>query len=95
MSIRYRIAFLFSLLVMLILALVSIAVYYFSVENRHDGFNSRIKKRALYTAKIYADFSDSGFAMLRKLDATAVSSFYDKSIAKTYHAPAAAFGQYP
>jgi signal transduction histidine kinase len=83
MSIRYRIAFLFSLLVMLILALVSVAVYFFSVENRHDGFNSRIKKRALYTAKIYADFSDSGFAMLRKLDATAVSSFYDKSITIT------------
>lgn len=83
MSIRYRIALLFSLLVMLILALVSISVFYFSVENRHDGFNSRLKKRALYTARIYADFSDSGFSMLRKLDATTVSSFYDKSITIT------------
>ena len=83
MSIRYKIAFLFSVLVMLILALVSIAVYYFSVENRHDFFNVRLKKRALYTAKIYSDFTDSSFSMLKKLDATGTSAFYDKSVSIT------------
>jgi len=83
MSIRYKIAFLFSMLVMLILALVSIAVYYFSVENRHDLFNTRIKKRALYTAKIYSDYTDSSFSVLKKLDGNAASAFYDKSISIT------------
>lgn len=83
MSIRYRIAFLFSLLVMLILALVSIAVYYFSVENRYDLFNTRLKKRALYTAKVYSDFTDSSFSMLKKLDGTATSAFYEKSVSIT------------
>ena len=83
MSIRYKIAFLFSMLVMLILALVSIAVYYFSVENRHELFNTRIKKRALYTAKIYSDYTDSSFSVMKKLDANATSAFFDKSISIT------------
>jgi len=80
MSIKYQIAFLFSLLVMLILALVSSAVYFFSFKDRQDTFNSRLTKRALYTARIYADSSASGFALLRKLDATATSALYEKSI---------------
>jgi two-component system sensor histidine kinase ArlS len=80
MSIRYKIALLFSFLVMIILALVSFAVYFFSVKERHELFNNRLTKRAMYTAGVYADLTDSSFAVLRKLDATATSAFYDKSI---------------
>ena len=67
MSIRYKIALLFSFLVMIILALVSFAVYYFSIRERHELFNNRLTKRAMYTAGVYADLSDSSFAVLRKL----------------------------
>jgi two-component system sensor histidine kinase ArlS len=83
MSIRYKIALLFSFLVMIILALVSIAVYFFSVKERHELFNNRLIKRAMYTAGVYADLSDSSFAVLRKLDASGTSAFYDKSITIT------------
>jgi two-component system sensor histidine kinase ArlS len=82
MSIKYKIALLFSLLVTIILALVSVSVFYFSVEERNESFKRRVKKRALYTAKIYEDVTDSGFAVLRRMDATAVT-FYNKSVTIT------------
>jgi len=82
MSIKYKIALLFSLLVTIILALVSISVFYFSVEERNESFKRRLKKRALYTANIYEDVTDSGFAVLRRMDATAVT-FYNKSVTIT------------
>ncbi|GAB2810666.1 HAMP domain-containing sensor histidine kinase [Ferruginibacter profundus] len=91
MSIRYKIAFLFSVLVTLILALVSIAVYFFTVQERQDLFDSRLKKRALYTAGIFADKSDSAFSVLRRLDATGVSAFYDKSVSITAYNDAYAY----
>ncbi|MBS1512018.1 MAG: HAMP domain-containing histidine kinase [Bacteroidetes bacterium] len=83
MSIKYRIAILFSILVMLILTSVSVSIYYFSQEEREESFKVRMKKRALYSANIYENLTDSDYAVLRKLDGTAASAFHDKSISIT------------
>jgi signal transduction histidine kinase len=80
MSIRYKIALLFATLVSFIISLVGIAVYLFSVKERQDTFKTRLKNRALTTAKVYADISDSNFTVLKRMDAAAVSSLYEKSI---------------
>lgn len=81
MSIKYKIAFLFALLVTIILTLISLSVYFFSVKERENAFRTRMKNRALSTAKVYADSGADKYGVLRKMDATAVSSLYKKSIA--------------
>ena len=83
MSIRYKIALLFTVLVTVILLMVSLSVYFFSVKEREDAFERRLKNRALSTARVYAGISDSNFSVLRRMDAAAVASLYDKSIAVT------------
>jgi len=80
MSIKYKIAFLFALLVTFILVIVSLSVYLFSVKERTDNFRTRLKNRALSTAKIYADIKGMNLSVLQKLDTSAVASLYDKSI---------------
>ncbi|MGC4103474.1 HAMP domain-containing sensor histidine kinase [Ferruginibacter sp.] len=67
---------------MLILALVSLSIYYFSVKEREESFRGRIEKRALYSAKVYADVKDSNFSVLRRLDVSS-SAFFKKSITIT------------
>src|SRR5436190_464881 len=82
MSIKYKIAFLFSLLVMLILALVSLAIYYFSVKEREDSFKLRLERRAQYIAKMYSNSSDSDVTVLRRIDVSS-TAFYKKSTSLT------------
>lgn len=80
MSIKYKIALLFALLVTVILAIVSLSVYFFSAKERNDTFRTRLKNRAVSTARVYASIKDSNFSVLRRMDAAAVASLYDKSI---------------
>ncbi len=80
MSIKLKITFLFTLLVMLICFVVSLAVYYFSAAEREATFKKRLKNRALSTAKVYADIPDGNFAALKNMDTSSVASLYNKSI---------------
>ncbi|MDN3656684.1 ATP-binding protein [Ferruginibacter paludis] len=80
MSIKYKIAFLFSGLVTIILAIVSLAVFFFSARERDNAFKKRLKNRALSTAKVYSDINDNNYGVLRRLDAAAVASLYNKSV---------------
>lgn len=80
MSIRYKIALLFALLVTIILAMVSVSVYFFSVSERSSAFKNRLRNRAFSTAKVYDGITDTNYSILRRVDATAVSSLYNKSI---------------
>lgn len=80
MSIKYKIAFLFSSIVTLLFVLISLSVYFFSVTERNDFFKTRLKNRALSTARVYAGISDSNYAVLKRIDAAAVASLYEKSI---------------
>ena len=51
MQIRTKLALRFSLIVASILLLFSLAVYYFSATYRQQEFTSRLKEKALNTAK--------------------------------------------
>jgi len=83
MSIKYKIAFLFSSLVTLLFTLISITIYFFSVTERDNLFKNRLKNRALSTAKIYASLKDNDYSLLRRMDGAAVASLYNKSITIT------------
>ncbi len=80
MSIKYRIALLFSLLVTLIFAVVSPAIYFFSAKEREHTFKNRLMNRALSTARIYTGNKDVNLSILRRIDAGITASLYKKSI---------------
>jgi two-component system sensor histidine kinase ArlS len=80
MSIRYKIALLFALLVTIIFAIGSFSVYFFSAKERQDTFNTRLKNRALSTAEVYATIKGGDFSILKKMDQVSVASLYNKSI---------------
>lgn len=80
MSIKYKIALLFAVLVTLLFTIIGISVYLFSVAERDHSFNNRLKNRALSTARVYAGIKDSNYAVLKKMDAYAVASLLEKSI---------------
>lgn len=80
MSIKYKIALLFGILVTLFVMIVSVSVYFVSAEERLDRFGKRLKNRALTTGRFYAGSPDNSFAILRRMDTAAVASLYNKSI---------------
>ncbi|MEO7766290.1 MAG: histidine kinase dimerization/phospho-acceptor domain-containing protein, partial [Ferruginibacter sp.] len=80
MSIKYKIALLFAIFVTLFVAIVSVSVYFVSVNERADSFSKRLKNRALSTAKVYAGIKDHNFSVLRMMNTAAVASLYNKSI---------------
>jgi len=80
MSIRYKIALLFSLLTMLILTIVGTAVYYFDASEQKRNFNTRLLNRALSTAKLYESSKDSDLSVLRKVDSSVVVTLLYKSV---------------
>jgi two-component system, OmpR family, sensor histidine kinase ArlS len=80
MSIKWKITFLFTLLVMIICFVISLAVYFFSAAERHESFKKRLKNRALSTAKVYAGTPDGNYSALKSMDTASVASLYEKSI---------------
>ncbi|MBS1512608.1 MAG: HAMP domain-containing histidine kinase [Bacteroidetes bacterium] len=80
MSIKYKIALLFALLVTAVFAFSSFSIYFFSSIERQKLFNTRLKNRALSTAAVYTTIKDSDFSILKKMDQAAVASLYNKSI---------------
>ena len=80
MSIKYKIALLFAALVTIILSLVSLSIYFFSVKERQDVFSTRLKYRALTSAKMYAGMPDRNFSLLQQMDAAAVTALFSKSV---------------
>ncbi len=83
MSIRYKIALLFSSIVTLLFLIISVVVYFYSVEERNELFKTRLKNRAHSAARVYAAISDSNYSILRRIDNTPVASLYDKSVTIT------------
>lgn len=59
---------------------VSLSVYFYSVKERQDTFNTRLKNRALSTAKVYAETANNPISVLRQIDYAALASLYSKSI---------------
>jgi hypothetical protein len=80
MSIKYKIALLFAILVTLFVAIVSVSVYFVSVNERAGSFSKRLKNRAVSTAKVYAGTKDNNISFMRMMNTAAVASLYNKSI---------------
>ena len=80
MSIKYKIAFLFAVAVILILTAVSFAVYFFSLKDSNESFRRRLKNRAVSSATLIAQSEEQDFSFIRSLDTSAVASLYKKSI---------------
>ena len=80
MSIKFKIAFLFALLVTIILTVASMSVYIFSLKEREKSFNRTLRNRAMITARVYAGIKDSNYTVLQRMHLTAAASLYNKSI---------------
>lgn len=80
MSIKYKIALLFAMLVTVIFTIGSFSIYFFSVKERQQFFNTRLKNRALSTAAVYSTIKDNDFSVLKKMDQAAVASLFNKSV---------------
>ncbi len=83
MSIKYKIALLFAALVTLLFTLIGLSVYFFSLAEKDHTFKTRLKNRAMSTARVYAGIKDSNYAVLKRMDAYAVASLVHKSITIT------------
>lgn len=80
MSIKFKIALLFTFLASLLLAVSGLVIYLFSVKARTDFFDTRLKNRAWTAANIASGINDSNYAVLKKLDTASVASLYNKGI---------------
>jgi len=79
MKIRYRITFVFTIIVSGILLMVCTSVYFFSWLNRQGEFRTRIKNRALTTAGLLIkDNIDTN--LLKKIDAATLIAMQQKTV---------------
>jgi len=80
MSIKNKIVLLFVALVTLIVTIGSVFVYFFNLKEQQNNFRTKLKNRALITAKVYDGIRDSNYTVLRRLNTATVASLYNKSI---------------
>jgi two-component system, OmpR family, sensor histidine kinase ArlS len=80
LKIKYKITFLFTLLVTAILLSLSFSVYYFTSLARKEGFYKRLKSRASSNAQLFVYFGDSSQNVLRRIDANAIPLLPEKSV---------------
>lgn len=81
MSIKYKITLLFVSMVVMILFVLSLGVYYYSVSSRKASFEERLKNRALSSANVYAGIRGGDSATLQRMNESMVASLTDRSIA--------------
>ena len=81
MQIRTKLALQFSLIVGIILILFSIAIYYFSAKYRQQEFYSRLKEKALTTAKFLSkDVQEINPRLLKIIDSNFINALPDERI---------------
>jgi two-component system, OmpR family, sensor histidine kinase ArlS len=80
MPVKYRITILFSLLVLLILALVCGSVYYFSYENRIKEIKTRLTNRAITTGRLLSQTGVFDLYLIQRIDAATTVSLKSKIV---------------
>lgn len=80
MSIKFKIALLFTVLASLLLAASGLVIYLFSGKARADFFDTRLKNRAWTAANLASGVTGNNFSVLKKLDTASVASLYNKGI---------------
>ncbi len=80
MKIKYKITFLFTVLVTIILMVINLSVYYLTSAESKKIFDKRLKSRASSNAQIYDYFGDTSINMLRRIDSSALALLPQKSV---------------
>lgn len=80
MSIKSKIALIFTLLVTIILLLLGSSIYYYSSVKRTKEFGDRLRNRALTTARLLLEVEEMDEDLLRKIDSVTMNLLYDETI---------------
>lgn len=80
MPIRFRITFIFSLLVFVILGLVCSAIYYFFYTNRFENIKTRLTNRAITSARLLSQSEVFDHQLILKIDAATTLAMRDKTV---------------
>lgn len=80
MSIRVRITLLFVLLVFIILASVSIGIYYFSYQSRVEAMKGRLTNRTITTARLLSQKESFDISDLYRIDSSTSLSITNKKV---------------
>ena len=80
MPVKFRITFIFSLLVFVILGLVCAAVYYFSYSNRLSNIKVRLSNRAITTARLLSQSEVFDRQLMYKIEAATTVALKDKTV---------------
>lgn len=81
MKIKYRITWLFTLVVSSILLMVCVSIYYFSDLNRQNDFQKRLRNRAFTTVSLLLEVEGIDNDLLKRIDESTFISIQDKSVA--------------
>ena len=80
MPVKFRITFIFSLLVFVILGLVCAAVYYFFYSNRLSNIQVRLSNRAITTARLLSQSEVFDRQLMYKIEAATTVALKDKTV---------------
>lgn len=80
MKIKYRITLLFSALVLAILFTLCYSIYYFNELNREKSFRSRLRNRALTTARYLIEVTEQNRDLMKKIDENTILSLRHKGV---------------
>src|ERR1044071_9631638 len=81
MNIRTRLSITFFTIVIVVLTVLSLAVYFFAESDRKTDFYRRLKSKALNTAHVLTEMKEVSPALQRRLEANNPSSLPDQYIA--------------
>jgi|KBSSwiStaDraftv2_1062776.scaffolds.fasta_scaffold110012_2 signal transduction histidine kinase len=80
MKIKFKIAFLFTLLVLLIFLLLGSTVYFLSALNRKSEFSQRLRNRAITTTRLLVELEEINKPLLRKIDSLTMNLLFEERI---------------
>lgn len=80
MPVRLRITLLFSLLVFIILSLVCSVIYYISAEGRAENISTRLRNRAITTARFLSQREIFDQTLIRQIDSLTTLSLKNKVV---------------
>ena len=80
MKIKFKIAFLFTLLVLLIFLLLGSTVFFLSALNRKSEFSQRLRNRAITTTRLLVELEEINKPLLRKIDSLTMNLLFEERI---------------
>ena len=79
-NIRTRLTFQFTYIVTVILILFSFIIYYFSADYREYEFYSRLKQKAINTAKLLIEVKEVDYNLLKIIDKNTINTINNEKV---------------